>query len=303
MDRNEIARVVDDTRTLIATRYVYPDLGVRIAELIGTRAGRYADAADPADLAARVTADAQELNGDLHLRLIAHDEPLPEPTDTTTEAGEAAIAATFAARAEETMGGIARVERLDDGVGLLAIDPALWPAALVGDAIAAAMTILARTRALVLDLRGCVGGDPGTVALVCSYLLPPETHLNDIVDRTPGGGERTTQFWTLPYVPGPRYGTERPVAVLTSGRTFSGGEELAYDLHHAGRATLVGETTRGGAHPRIGVPVHPHLEASIPVARSVHPVTGTNWEGVGVAPDIAVPAGDALAAALAHLAG
>ncbi|HEY3502489.1 MAG TPA: S41 family peptidase [Actinocatenispora sp.] len=305
MDQSEIARVVDDMRTLITTRYVHPEDGVRIGELIGTRAaaGRYADAADPADLAARVTADAQELNGDLHLRLIAHDEPLPEPTDTTTEAGEAAIEAAFAARAERTMGGIARVERLDDGVGLLAIEPTLWQTTLVGDAIAAAMTILARTRALVLDLRGCVGGDPGTVALVCSYLLPPETHLNDIVNRIPGGGEQTIQFWTLPYVPGPRYGTERPVAVLTSGRTFSGGEELAYDLQQAGRATLVGETTRGGAHPRIGVPVHPHLEASIPVARSLHPVTGTNWEGVGVSPDIAVPADDALAAALTHLAG
>jgi C-terminal processing protease CtpA/Prc len=198
------------------------------------------------------------------------------------------------------MGGIGRVERLDGNVGLLAIDPVLYPAELVGDGYAAAMRLLARTDALIIDLRRCRGGSPGTVALVCSYLLPPETHLNDIYERSPDG-ENIVQSWTLPYVPGPHYGTERPVLVLTSRDTFSGAEELAYDLQQAGRATIVGETTGGGAHPRIGVRLHPHLEASIPVARSVHPVTGTNWEGVGVRPDVEVPAGETLAAALARL--
>lgn len=93
--------------------------------------------------------------------------------------------------------------------------------------------------------------------------------------------------------------------VLTSHETFSGGEELAYDLRHTGRATLVGEITGGGAHPRIGVRVHPHLEASIPTCRSINPITGTDWEGTGVQPHIVTPATDALAAAhaeaLAHI--
>jgi C-terminal processing protease CtpA/Prc len=101
------------------------------------------------------------------------------------------------------------------------------------------------------------------------------------------------QNWTLPYVPGRRFGQDKPVYVLTSAVTFSGGEQLSYDLQQLGRATIVGETTRGGANPREGFTVHPHLEATISVATAVSPRTGGNWEGTGVAPDIPTAAGRA----------
>jgi C-terminal processing protease CtpA/Prc len=98
-------------------------------------------------------------------------------------------------------------------------------------------------------------------------------------------------------VPGPRY-LDRPVYVLTSASTFSGGEQLAYDLQALGRATIVGETTRGGAHPSAVVSLTDHVELRLPVARSVSSVTGGNWEGVGVRPDVAARAQDALDVAL-----
>jgi C-terminal processing protease CtpA/Prc len=130
---------------------------------------------------------------------------------------------------------------------------------------------------------------------LCSYLFDDEpVELSGIYDRP---SDRVKQAWTLPYVPGRRYGAARPLWVLTSGMTFSGGEALSYDLQQAGRATVVGERTGGGAHPRRGFRVNEHLEATIPVGRAVSPVTGSNWEGTGVAPDIAVPAGDAPATA------
>jgi C-terminal processing protease CtpA/Prc len=106
------------------------------------------------------------------------------------------------------------------------------------------------------------------------------------------------QFWTLPYVPGIRFGSDKPVYVLTSQRTFSGGEELAYDLQQLGRAVIVGETTGGGAHARRGFRLTDHLEAHIPVARALNPHSGRNWEGTGVAPDVAIEADQALDAAL-----
>jgi C-terminal processing protease CtpA/Prc len=150
---------------------------------------------------------------------------------------------------------------------------------------------------LVLDVRDCVGGAPATVALICSYLLGPEpVHLIDI--ESAAGRE---QSWSHAWVPGRRFGPDRPVAVLTSARTFSGGEELAFDLQELGRAVLVGERTRGGAHPRVGVRVHSHLEVTVPCARAVSPRTDTNWEGVGVTPDLEVPEGQALDAALRRL--
>jgi C-terminal processing protease CtpA/Prc len=106
-----------------------------------------------------------------------------------------------------------------------------------------------------------------------------------------------TQAWTLPYVPGRRFGKVKPVYVLTSGATFSGGEHLSFDLRELGRATLVGERTRGGANAREGFVVHPHLEATIPVGEAVSPRSRGNWEGTGVPPHVQAPAGAALATA------
>jgi C-terminal processing protease CtpA/Prc len=85
--------------------------------------------------------------------------------------------------------------------------------------------------------------------------------------------------------------------VLTSEHTFSGGEQLTYALQQLGRATIVGETTGGGAHAREGFTVHDHLELAVPVVAARNPVSGTSWEAVGVRPDVEVPAADALTAA------
>ena len=128
------------------------------------------------------------------------------------------------------------------------------------------------------------------MALWCSYLLKEEpTHLNDIFHADTG---ETRQFWSLPYVPGTRY-VDRPVYVLTSSHTFSGGAELCYNLQALGRAELIGETTGGGAHPTRGYPISRAVHIAIPFARSVNPITGTNWEGTGVVPDVAVPEAEA----------
>src|SRR5262249_26291004 len=97
------------------------------------------------------------------------------------------------------------------------------------------------------------------------------------------------------------YGPERPIAVLTSAATFSGGEELAFVLRELKRATVIGEVTRGGANPRQAHTVHPHLQATIPVGRAVSPRTGENWEGTGVQPDVVVSSEKALGRALTHL--
>jgi C-terminal processing protease CtpA/Prc len=156
------------------------------------------------------------------------------------------------------------------------------------------MELVSRTEALIVDLRANRGGAPDGVAFWSSYLFPDDqTHLNDIYNGLTGC---TRQFWSLAYLPGPRY-LNRPVWVLISDTTFSGGEEFAYNLKVQGRAVLVGRTTRGGAHPTRVFPLDADLEITVPVARSVNPVTGTNWEGVGVEPDIAVPPQEALGVA------
>ncbi len=89
----------------------------------------------------------------------------------------------------------------------------------------------------------------------------------------------------------------KPLYVLTSHDTFSGGEEFCYNLKNLKRATLIGETTGGGAHPVSGHRIDDHFMIGVPFARAINPVSKTNWEGTGVEPDIKVPATDALTTA------
>jgi len=296
----EIGTIIERTIELL-DQYVFPDVGAQAAAAVRSAlaAGRYPGGTAPELLAKLVTEDLQSINGDKHLRLQFTAEALPLTTGAKADddAAEYAQAAREAARGA---GGVPAVERLAGNVTRIEIET-LWPPVIGAPAMSAAMTLADGADGLLLDLRRCRGGSPHMVAFVCSYLLGPEpVHLNDIYDRV---REETQQYWTSSHVPGPWYGTERPVAVLTSAFTFSGGEELAWDLQELGRATVIGEVTRGGAHPVERVQVHPHLRATIPHARSISPRTGRNWEGTGVTPDIAVPADRAVDRALAHLAG
>lgn len=163
------------------------------------------------------------------------------------------------------------------------------------DAIAEAMDAVNTTDALIFDMRQNFGGSTETVALVCSYLVGPEpVELHSIYGR---GDALINVSRTSEEVQGQRYG-DKPVYVLTSARTVSGGEEFTYDLKHLDRATIIGETTAGAAHLTRPTPLTDHFGIMVPFARPINPVTQTNWEGTGVIPDIAVPAEDALERAL-----
>jgi hypothetical protein len=283
-------RIVTETAKLTVDHYVFPEVAEQLSALLVERlaAGRYASAGTAEELSVLVTEDLQSVNGDRHLRLQFHAEEVPE------EPG-GALLAEITREADGSMNGVPLVQRLDGGVALLELGPIIFPMELkdgaAGQTLIAGLNLVACAEALIIDLRRTRGGVPDTVAFICSYLLDESTHLNTNYWRD---GDTYAQSWTLPYVPGPRFGGSKPLYILTSGTTFSGGEELSYDLQQLGRAVVVGERSRGGAHPREGYTVHPHLEATIPVGRSVNPVSGTDWEGVGVQPDIEVPAAEAL---------
>ncbi|MFG1923570.1 S41 family peptidase [Cryptosporangium sp. NPDC048952] len=296
MRQDEISTVVQQVVDLTIAHYVFPDVGPQVRDVLtaALSAGRYPDGIEAAELATLVTEDLQTINGDKHLRLLHSEEPLPERLEEP-----AVQLAAMAGWARSVGGGIGRVERLDGNIGYIDVAPVLFPPTLSGNAIAAAMTLVEGSSALVVDLRRCRGGDPEATTVFLSYLFDPEPiHVNGVYYRA---DDTVQQYWTQSYTAGPRYGSERPVAVLTSAGTFSGGEELAFDLQELKRATLFGEVTRGGANPRKGYTAHPHLEATIPVGRSVSPRTGENWEGVGVQPDVEVAAEAALGRALEHL--
>jgi len=283
--------IVTKALELLRANYVFPDQAEQAATAIEAKleAGEY-DHLDEVTLTEQLTRDLQEITGDKHLRVVLgggpgpgpHRQRVPEPKEPEDHETRR-LAMRRRGRLDNF--GIRQVERLDGNVGYLDVRRVAMPAN-AGPAIGAAMELVAGTYALILDLRQNHGGSPEGVVVWCSYLLDERpTHLNDIFHADTG---ETRQFWALPYVPGTRY-TERPVYVLTSGQTFSGGEDFAYTLQALGRATVVGETTGGGAHPTRGFPISAAVHIGIPFARSINPVTGTNWQGTGVVPDVAVP--------------
>ncbi|MGG8410154.1 S41 family peptidase [Streptomyces sp. 12297] len=292
------APVIDETVRLLTEHYVFPEVAEQLAGLLQQRLAEGAYDVDGAEELARlVTADLQSVNDDRHLRLKHHADPV------SPKQGAASLDA-MRRDFDASLGGAPRVQLLDGGVAVVEMAPMLFPLEWAAEPLGAALTLASRAQALIVDLRANRGGDPDTVAFVCSYLLDERTHLNTMHWRR---GDRTEQSWSLPHVPGARFGGSKPLYLLTSDSTFSAAEELAYDLQQLGRAVVVGERTRGGAHPCKGWTVHPHLEVTVPTGRAVNPVSQTNWEGTGVQPDVPCAAADSLdhahALALARLAG
>ena len=288
--------VVEALARALKAQYVFPEVAEAVGKALQAKAakGGYDSATTARAFAETLSADLRELGKDGHFRVRFDPQfkPRDEEERPPTKEEVAEMRQSTARRAY----GLAKVEQLPGNVGYLDVR-GFGPTEFVGPAFSAALSILSGTEALILDLRQNGGGDPESVAYLVSHFFEEgdTRHLNSIYNRP---RNTTRQYWTSPTV-APRY--TKPVYVLTSGRTFSGGEECAYDFQTQKRATLVGETTGGGANPGHPVALGHGFNAFIPTGRAINPVTNTNWEHVGVKPDLAVPAAEALKAAHAAI--
>jgi C-terminal processing protease CtpA/Prc len=186
--------------------------------------------------------------------------------------------------------GFEEVKILSDGVGYLKLN-GFSGSKNAGEAAASAMNFLSRSEALIIDLRQNGGGSPDMIQILSSYLFDQGlVHLNDFYYRPTN---EIQQRWTLPYVPGKTM-SETDVYILTSGRTFSAAEEFTYNLKNLKRATIIGETTGGGAHPGGFMAASDEFGIFVPNGRAINPITKTNWEGTGVTPHIEIAADQAL---------
>lgn len=283
-------KVIDAILKRLNDSYVFPEMAKKMEVSIRERVDKkeYDQITSAKQFATQLTKDLQAVSNDKHLRVRYSHEAIPErgPRREPT-------AAEIEQRKHELNymnHGFAKVERLRGNIGYLEFFN-FMDEELGADTVAAAMNFVNGTDALIIDMRGNGGGNPAMVALVCSYLFGPEpVHLNDLYWRD---GNRTEEFWTKKELSGKRY-LNKDVYVLTSKRTFSGAEEFSYNLKNLKRATIIGETTGGGAHPGGGFRVSEHFGMFVPTGRAISPITKTNWEGTGVTPDVAVPADQAL---------
>jgi hypothetical protein len=285
-------RVIDGAIKNLNEFYVFPETAKKMEESVRAhqKHGDYDAINDGKVLASKLTDDFQAISHDKHLRVNYSAVKMPErPSDAKPSAEEIA---QHHKQMEQMNCGFDKVEHLSGNVGYVKFNFFADPD-VCGPTAVAAMNFLANVDAIIFDLRENGGGDPKMVAFLSTYLFDEPTHLNDLWERK---GDLTHQYWTLPYVPGKRLGG-KPVYVLTSSETFSGGEEFCYNLKNLKRATLIGETTGGGAHPVSGHRIDDHFMIGVPFARAINPISKTNWEGTGVEPDIKVPAADALTTA------
>ncbi len=289
LDARTRQSVLDSVVKIIANIYIFPTVADSVVRTIRARAAHGAyDVATAEKFAALLTTDLRALSADRHLAL--HYEPKSFRETKLDSAERARRLSDIIRELDATNWGLPEVRVMEHNVGYLALTSTLSPAR-AGDLFANAMTFLARTDALILDLRANTGGDAEMATLVLSYFFDEPVKFAEARFRDPA---RVTQSWTYAFVPGKSYRSKRPVYVLMSDSTFSAAEAIAYALQANGRATIVGVRTRGGANSGDFYSVGSDLELFVPNARVVSPITKTNWEGVGVRPDIPTSADDAL---------
>lgn len=288
--------IVKTLAVKLKAHYIKPAVAERVGSAIARKnaEGGYASAASTQAFSAALAKDLRELSGDAHFGAKVN-EKFREPSKD-------AVAPTRAEwdeyRDQVARGGygLEKIERLPGNVGYIELRN-FGSTTFVGPAYTSALSLLSGTDALILDLRRNGGGSAGSVAYLMSHFFPlgDVRHLSDFYDRE---SDTTQQYWTVPAVT-QRY--DKPVYVLTSARTFSGGEDCAYNFQAQKRGTVVGETTGGGSNPVRWFGLSHGIVVAIPTGSVINAVTKTNWEHVGVKPDIAVPAEQALQTAHAAI--
>jgi len=300
VDRAARQEVIDTLVAKLNDHYVFPDKAKQIEAALRQRQreGKYDAVSDAKQLAKQLTDDMRAVAADGHMevffspRPVPADDAMPPPPKTRAEWEQHVPAdklPTFLQMADRSV----EQKHLTPRIGYLKVSM-FPPPFLMGERYAAAMNQLADTDGLIVDLRNNSGGGPDTVALLVSYFVDQRTRLNDIWDRDTG---ISTPFWTEDKLDGKRYGGKKPVLILAGPRTMSAGEDFAYTMQAMKRATVIGEPTWGGAHPTRPYRLAEHFLASIPTRRTISPITKTNWEGVGVIPDVKAKPDDTLALA------
>lgn len=294
-------KVVESLAQLLLENYPFPELATKMADHIQERlnGGGYEDCENSSELGGRLTDDLKKISHDLHLAVMyAPEEAAQIAEKRAQDPLEEAYESDWWRRVPNDNFGLQKIEYLAGNIGYIDIRY-FAPANLAGPVAVAAMNFLARCDALIFDLRQCGGGDPFMTQIFQSYLFDKHKKPKLLLTAYRRARDEIQQTWTYPFLPGERL-PNTPVYILTSRRTFSGGEDMAYTLKHHGRATIVGEITAGGAHPVTELTPGEGFVVILPEGYPTHPVTQSNWEGTGVQPDIQVPRELALETAHRH---
>ena len=284
--------IVEAAASAYADFYVFADKGRLIAAHLRRELSRgaFSRIEQPAPFAAALTAAIQAVNPDRHIEIVP---PAPAPAADPAAPQSRAERLGWAERLRRRNYDFVRVERLPGNVGYLRLD-SFPPPELAAPTAAAAMAFLKNSDALIVDLRENGGGAGDMVRFLASYFFVEPTRLSRSFRRD--GTPQTSYDVTLPTVPGERMPVI-DIFVLTSPRTVSAAEAFAFALQQRGRAVIVGETTAGAGNAGDYLDIGHGFRAFVPDVHVSSPIDETSWEGIGVRPDLPMPAARALGAA------
>ncbi|OEK07240.1 hypothetical protein BFP71_03055 [Roseivirga misakiensis] len=279
-------KIVRRLAKIMNENYVYPEKGKAMHDLIISKlkSNQYNSYDSESAFAAALETDLRSVTGDRHIR-VTHDHAHAENIRNRDFGPGPESNGKF---------GFEEVKILPGNVGYLDLR-GFMDIGIAEDVAKPAMDKLIQADALIFDLRKNGGGSPNMIRFISSYLFGDEkVHLNTFYWRP---ADRYSETWTDPELAS-QTKPDIPIYVLTSDYTFSAAEEFTYNLKNLERATIIGETTGGGAHPGGPSIISGDFVVNVPRGRAINPITKTNWEGVGVIPDIKVPAEKALEKAI-----
>ena len=290
IDKAEKKAVIDKVCENLEREYIFPEITNKYVKMLknNLRSGKYDSIKQPLDFATATTKDLMAIHKDDHLSIRYNPEWIKNKRGIDKFDKKALLRKQRMDRIANY--GFEEVKIFTGNIGYLKLNGFSYEIGAFDSAIAA-MAFLAHTDALIIDLRTNGGGSPEMVQFLCSYFIGnPRKHLNTFFYKDK---DRSTQYWTYTYLPGKRL-DKIDLYILTSQNTFSAAEEFSYNLKHMKRATIVGEQTGGGAHDNKFVILTDQFMMSLPFARAFNRITKTNWEGVGVEPDVKVSSDKAL---------
>jgi len=285
------SEVISRALLQLRTKYVFPEIAAQMETAIRNHLadGDYATITSARQFAERLQSDLRAVSKDQHLELAYSYVPIPIQDPSQQEKVDTERLARIRYKGSLVNYWFKSADVLPGNLGYLRFD-GFFPLKDGGSETAeGAMAFLQHTSALIIDLRANRGGDPAVGAVLMGYLFEKPVHLGDFLSRSDGS---KTENRVSPHTAGARYSGD--VYLLVSGGTISAAEGFAYDLKSLGRAVVIGERTAGAAHPAFDYRVDDHFTLTIPTSRYLNAVTGTDWEGTGVAPDIATSKEQAL---------
>jgi hypothetical protein len=289
IDANVRKTVVDSMQAILKREYVFPEVADKMAAHLDKqlKSGFFDKATTTAVLSDLLTQEVRSINNDLHLKVWFSPERAKDMETFAMDSTESIeLEKQYIAEERKKNFGFEKVEILKGNIGYIKLNGFSGAMAQgAGETAVAAMNFVANTEAIIFDLRDNGGGSPAMIQLLSSYFFQNPTHLNSFYFRP---ANQTTQTWTYGHVQGKKL-ADTPIYILTSKRTFSAAEEFTYNLKNLKRATIIGETTGGGAHPGGMLAVAHGFVMFVPNGKAINPITNTNWEGTGITPHIAVP--------------